>query len=67
VAVYFALGIIYFAIAGRHRLVLSPEEEFALTSGERGVPEETFGTSAAEQGAILRGGSSGTPPQDPSG
>src|SRR5689334_24789795 len=25
------IGIAYLAIAGRHRLVLSPEEEFALT------------------------------------
>jgi len=38
--IYFLLGILYFAIAGRHRLVLSPEEEFALTSGERGDPEK---------------------------
>jgi ethanolamine permease len=37
--VYFVLGIAYFAFAGRHRLVLSPEEEFALTSGEHGHPE----------------------------
>jgi ethanolamine permease len=64
VAVYFALGIIYFAIAGRHRLVLSPEEEFALTRGERGIPEESYGHSAAEQEAVLRGetgGGMGTP------
>ena len=27
---------LYFAIAGRHRLVLSPEEEFALTAGRAG-------------------------------
>jgi ethanolamine permease len=57
VAIYYVLGVLYFAIAGRNRLVLSPEEEFALTAGERGVPGETFGTSAAEQEAILRGGS----------
>jgi ethanolamine permease len=55
--IYFVLGIVYFAVAGRNRLVLSPEEEFALTAGERGVPGQTFGTSAAEQEAILRGGS----------
>jgi ethanolamine permease len=55
VAAYYVLGILYFAVAGRTRLVLSPEEEFALTKGERGVPQETFGTSAAEQEAILRG------------
>ena len=35
VAIYYVLGVLYFAIAGRHRLVLSPEEEFALTLGER--------------------------------
>ena len=40
VAIYYVLGIIYFAIAGRHRLVLSPEEEFAMTLGEHGRPEE---------------------------
>jgi ethanolamine permease len=54
--VYFLLGILYFAIVGRHRLVLSPEEEFALTAGERGDPAaEGFSTSAAEQESILRG------------
>jgi len=57
VAVYFILGIIYFAVAGRHRLVLSPEEEFALTGGEKGVPEaEGYSSSAEEQEAILRSG-----------
>jgi ethanolamine permease len=30
VALWFALGIAYFALIGRHRLVLSPEEAFAL-------------------------------------
>ena len=55
-AVYFAIGIIYFAIAGRHRLVLSPEEEFALTKGEQGIPEYAgYRASRAEQEAILRG------------
>jgi ethanolamine permease len=48
--VYFAVGILYFALVGRHRLVLSPEEEFALTLGEHGHPEtEGYGmTSVAE-------------------
>ena len=30
VAVWFAVAIAYFAFIGRHRLILSPEEEFAL-------------------------------------
>lgn len=33
VAVWFAIGIAYFAAFGRHKLVLSPEEEFALSKG----------------------------------
>jgi ethanolamine permease len=56
VALYYVLGLLYFAIAGRHRLVLSPEEEFALTQGERGLPgQEGFVTTTEEQEAILRG------------
>lgn len=39
VAAWYVAGIIYFAIVGRHRLVLSPEEEFALTRGQHGHPE----------------------------
>ena len=33
VALWFAAGIAYFGIWGRHKLVLSPEEEFALSKG----------------------------------
>ncbi len=57
VAIYYVLGILYFAIAGRNRLVLSPEEEFALTQGEHGIPQEAgYATSREEQEAILGGG-----------
>lgn len=46
VAVWFVLAIIYFAVAGRHKLVLSPEEEFAMTHGHHGRPEaEGYGTT----------------------
>ena len=30
VAIWFAAGILYFALIGRHRLILSPEEDFAM-------------------------------------
>ena len=40
VAIWFVLAIAYFAVSGRNKLVLSPEEEFALTKGEHGHPEE---------------------------
>jgi len=44
--IYFVVGILYFAVAGRHRLVLSPEEEFAVTRGEHGHPEtEGYGST----------------------
>jgi len=44
VALVYAIAMGYFAIVGRHRLVLSPEEEFAMTKGEHGHPEfERFG------------------------
>src|SRR5918996_757252 len=33
VAIFYAVALAYFAIAGRHRLVLSPEEEFSVTPG----------------------------------
>ncbi|SMQ85298.1 ethanolamine:proton symporter, EAT family [Devosia lucknowensis] len=35
VAIWFAICIAYFALFGRHRLILSPEEEFALENGRR--------------------------------
>ncbi|HSC07715.1 MAG TPA: amino acid permease [Steroidobacteraceae bacterium] len=38
-AIWYVLGILYFALVGRHKLVLSPEEEFALTKGTHGHPE----------------------------
>lgn len=33
VGIWFAVGLIYFALIGRRKLVLSPEEEFATTKG----------------------------------
>jgi ethanolamine permease len=47
-AVYL-VALAYFAAAGRHRLVLSPEEEFATTLGEHGHPEtEGYGRTSVE-------------------
>ena len=36
VLVWFAVGIVYFALIGRHKLILSPEEEFAIAHAEKG-------------------------------
>ncbi|HYD98013.1 MAG TPA: amino acid permease [Alphaproteobacteria bacterium] len=35
-ASYIGLGIVYFALVGRHKLILSPEEKFAMTGGRSG-------------------------------
>ena len=43
---WYVAGILYFAFIGRHGLVLSPEEEFALTRGEHGHPQrDGYGTT----------------------
>jgi ethanolamine permease len=48
-AVWFVLGIAYFALYARHRLVLSPEEEFAERSQETGVSShQESGVSSQE-------------------
>ncbi len=38
-AVIFVVGIVLFALIGRHSLVLSPEEEYALSGGLHGDPQ----------------------------
>ena len=49
-AIFYAIAVVYFAIAGRHRLVLSPEEEFAVTRGQHGHPErEGYGHTRVEE------------------
>ena len=46
VAIWFVLGLLYFGLSGRNKLVLSPEEEFAMTQGQHGDPEEEgYGTT----------------------
>jgi len=34
------LALVGFAVFGRHRLVLSPEEEYAMSGGLHGDPQE---------------------------
>ncbi|MBA2643379.1 MAG: amino acid permease, partial [Actinobacteria bacterium] len=46
VAIFYVLALVYFSLTGRNKLVLSPEEEFALTRGKHGHPEtEGYGTT----------------------
>jgi ethanolamine permease len=45
-AVWFALGIAYFAVYARRRLVMSPEEDFAMRARARGQRPEARGQGA---------------------
>jgi ethanolamine permease len=46
---WYVAGVLYFAVIGRHKLVLSPEEEFALTRGQHGDPKrEGYGTTKVD-------------------
>ena len=53
VIVWFAVGIVYFALVGRHKLILSPEEEFALQHNE-GARRRFWRNSAIDDGPRLR-------------
>lgn len=48
VGIVYAIGLVLFALFGRKRLVLSPEEEYAVTGGHHGHPE-TEGYDVTEQ------------------
>jgi ethanolamine permease len=44
------IALAYFGFVGRNRLVLSPEEEFAMTRGIHGHPErEGYGVTEREE------------------
>jgi ethanolamine permease len=46
VAVWFSVFVAYFAFIGRHRLILSPEEEFAMERRSLGVRLEERATTS---------------------
>jgi ethanolamine permease len=65
VAIFYAIALAYFALVGRRKLVLSPEEEFAVTAGVHGHPErEGYGVTEREE---LRRGAAPTPSETPPG
>jgi ethanolamine permease len=61
VAIFYLLALAYFALAGRNKLVLSPEEEFALTRGEHGHPE-TEGYGKTHVGDVVLAPEAGVAP-----
>jgi ethanolamine permease len=40
IAAVYVVAVILFALIGRHRLVLSPEEEYAISGGKHGDPQK---------------------------
>ena len=67
VAIFYLVALAYFAVAGRHRLVLSPEEEFAMSHGEHGDPAaEGYGhTSVDAASETTEPADEPTPPAGP--
>jgi ethanolamine permease len=70
VAIFYVIAVAYFALMGRHRLVLSPEEEFAVTQGIHGHPErEGYGVTEREEPSVTATAPSpsggGAPPGSP--
>ena len=50
IAVVYAIALVLFGLFGRHRLVLSPEEEYAMSGGLHRDPEvEKYGTDLEKE------------------
>jgi ethanolamine permease len=56
IVIVFAVGLVAFAVFGRHRLILSPEEEYAMSGGLHGDPQEE-GYGAIDTDDLDAGGS----------
>lgn len=48
---WYCAGLAYFGLVGRHRLVLSPEEQFAISKGAEAPAEAALGTTPDTAGA----------------
>ncbi len=55
IVVLYVIGLLVFGFYGRHRLVLSPEEEYAVTGGLHGYDPEKEGLGGTIEDEILKG------------
>ncbi len=55
IAVVYVVALIIFGLWGRHRLVLSPEEEYAVSGGLHGYDPATEGLGGTIEDEILKG------------
>jgi ethanolamine permease len=53
--VFYVIGLLAFGLYSRHRLVLSPEEEYAVTGGLHGYDPESEGLGGTIEDEILKG------------
>ncbi|MGV0792674.1 amino acid permease [Mycolicibacterium sp. XJ1819] len=55
IVVFYVFGLLVFGLYTRHRLVLSPEEEYAVTGGLHGYDPEAEGLGGTIEDEILKG------------
>ncbi|MFV9633381.1 amino acid permease [Mycobacterium neumannii] len=55
IVILYILGLLVFGLYGRHRLVLSPEEEYAVTGGLHGYDPSAEGLGGTIEDEILQG------------
>lgn len=55
IVVFYIVGLLAFGLWGRHRLVLSPEEEYAVTGGLHGYDPDKEGLGGTIEDEILKG------------
>jgi ethanolamine permease len=55
IVIFYAIGLLVFGLYTRHRLVLSPEEEYAVTGGLHGFDPEAEGLGGTIEDEILKG------------
>ena len=55
IAIFYVIGLLVFGLYGRHRLVLSPEEEYAVSGGLHGFDPEAEGLGGTIEDEILKG------------
>jgi ethanolamine permease len=55
IVIFYAIGLLVFGLYTRHRLVLSPEEEYAVTGGLHGYDPASEGLGGTIEDEILKG------------
>lgn len=55
IVILYVIGLLVFGFYGRHRLVLSPEEEYAVTGGLHGYDPASEGLGGTIEDEILKG------------